>query len=101
MTRLFSILAASLFALAALAHDDAGPRGTQKIGKVNFPPSCNEHAQAHMQRAVAMLHSFWWPEGERAFQEIAAEDPGCAAIAARGFASLPLSHPSGRRAPPR
>src|SRR5689334_22840846 len=101
MTRLFSILAASLFALAALAHDDDGPRGTQKIGKVNFPTSCNEHAQAHMQRAVAMLHSFWWPEGERAFQEIAAEDPGCASIAAWGFASILMYNPFAGIVPPK
>jgi hypothetical protein len=42
---------------------------------------------------VAMLHSFWWPEGERTFQEIAAEDPACGAIAAWGFASILMYNP--------
>jgi tetratricopeptide (TPR) repeat protein len=101
MTRLLSTLAASLFALIALAHDEDGPRGAEKVGKVNFASSCNEHAQAHMQRAVAMLHSFWWPEGERAFQEIAAEDPGCAAIAAWGFASILMYNPFAGIVPPK
>src|SRR3954462_483707 len=101
MTRVLGTVAASLFALAAIAHDDDSPRGTQKVGKVNFPSSCNEHAQSHMQRAVAMLHSFWWPEGERAFQEIAAEDPGCATIAAWGFASILMYNPFAGIVPPK
>ena len=73
---------AALFAITAVAHEEDSARGTQKIGKVNFANSCNAQTQAKVQRGVAMLHSFWWPEGERTFQEIAAEDPACAAIAA-------------------
>src|SRR5437660_2698817 len=84
---------AALFAITAVAHEEDSARGTQKIGKVNFANSCNAQTQAKVQRGVAMLHSFWWPEGERTFQEIAAEDPSCAAIAAWGFASILMYNP--------
>ena len=84
---------AALFAITAVAHEEDSARGTQKIGKVNFANSCNAQTQAKVQRGVAMLHSFWWPEGERTFQEIAAEDPACAAIAAWGFASILMYNP--------
>src|SRR5947207_16003308 len=101
MTRLLSTLAASLFAVSVAAHeDDSAGRGTQKIGKVNFPTSCSAQVQPKVQRAVAMLPSFWWPEGARAFQEIAAEDPACAAIAAWGFASILVYNPFRRSVPP-
>ena len=102
MTRLLSTLAASLFAMGVAAHDDdSTSRGAQKIGKVNFPTSCSAQVQPKVQRAVAMLHSFWWPEGERAFQEIAAEDSGCAAIAAWGFASILMYNPFVGVVPPK
>src|SRR5438067_11490525 len=95
-------LIASLFAGAAFAHDDdSGGRATQKVGKVNFPSSCSAQVQPKVQRAVAMLHSFWWPEGERAFQEIGAEDPSCTTIAAWGFASILMYNPLVGIVPPK
>ncbi len=84
---------AALFAVSALAHEEDAGRATGKIGTVSFANSCNPQTQAKVQRGVAMLHSFWWPEGERTFQEIAAEDPSCAAIAAWGFASILMYNP--------
>jgi len=92
MKKLIAVLAGS-FAVAAFAHDEDAGRATQKIGKVNFANSCGPQTQAKVQRGVAMLHSFWWPEGERTFQEMAAEDPSCAAIAAWGFASIMMYNP--------
>src|SRR5438067_341212 len=86
-------LATALFALCAVAHEDDAKRATEKVGKVSFANSCSAQTQSKVQRGVAMLHSFWWPEGERTFQEIAAEDPGCAAIAAWGFASILMYNP--------
>jgi hypothetical protein len=93
MTRLLGTVAAVLFMFSALAHEEDASRATGKIGKVNFANSCSQQTQAKVQRGVAMLHSFWWPEGERTFQEIAAEDPSCAAIAAWGFASILMYNP--------
>ena len=94
-------LIAFLFTASVFAHEDDGASRTQKVGKVNFPSSCSPQVQPKVQRAVAMLHSFWWPEGERAFQEIAAEDPGCAAIAAWGFASILMYNPFVGTVPPK
>src|SRR5205823_12238707 len=51
-------------------------------------------------RGVAMLHSFWWPQAEATFQEIATEDPNCA-IAAWGFASILMYNPSVGAVPPK
>jgi len=84
---------AAFFAIGAVAHEEDGKRAVEKVGKVSFANSCNAQTQAKVQRGVAMLHSFWWPEGERTFQEIAAEDPSCAAIAAWGFASILMYNP--------
>src|SRR5438094_8673703 len=93
VTKFLGTLAVSLFALSAFAHDEDAGKSTQKLGKVSFANSCSPQVQAKVQRGVAMLHSFWWPEGERTFQEIAAEDPSCAAIAAWGFASILMYNP--------
>jgi tetratricopeptide (TPR) repeat protein len=92
MKELIAVVAA-FFAVAALAHDEDAGKSTQKLGKVKFANSCSPQTQAKVQRGVAMLHSFWWPEGERTFQEMAAEDPSCAAIAAWGFASILMYNP--------
>ncbi len=75
-----------------IAHED-GQRSAQKLGKVTFPTSCSAPAREKMQLGVAMLHSFWWPEAERVFQEVGAEDPACGAIAAWGFASILMYNP--------
>ncbi|MFN2645494.1 MAG: tetratricopeptide repeat protein [Burkholderiales bacterium] len=102
MVRLLSTLAASLFAVSVAAHDDdAGSKGAQKLGKVNFASSCSAKVQPKVQRAVAMLHSFWFPQGEREFQEIAEVDPDCAAIAAWGFASILMNNPFVGLVPPK
>jgi hypothetical protein len=66
-------LAASLFASApASAHDG------EKLGSVHFPISCAPAGQADFERAVALLHSFWYEEAVKAFTAIAEADPGCA-----------------------
>lgn len=50
----------------------------EKLGTVHFPVSCNAEAQAQFQRAVALLHSFWWQEAATAFTAVAQTDPSCA-----------------------
>ncbi|HJQ66535.1 MAG TPA: hypothetical protein VJ816_09175 [Gemmatimonadales bacterium] len=61
--------------LAAQEHDHHGP---EQLGRVVFPVSCNPAAQRGFERAVALLHSFWWDKGERAFQSVAQSDSTCA-----------------------
>src|SRR5215472_12114286 len=53
---LFASLIAILLAQPAASAQD------EKLGVVNFPISCSAGAQAQFNRAVAMLHSFFFPE---------------------------------------
>lgn len=77
------------------AHgEDAHQHGTgdfDEVGTVSFPTSCRPDLQSKFERAVAVLHSFWYEESERLFREIAAVDPSCA-IAHWGVA-MSLYHP--------
>jgi tetratricopeptide (TPR) repeat protein len=50
----------------------------EKFGDVNFPISCSPAAQGEFNRAVAMLHSFFFPETVKAFTAIAQREPSCA-----------------------
>jgi tetratricopeptide (TPR) repeat protein len=91
MTRQWLVaLFVACFATGSFAHEDS--KGTEKLGKVSFSNSCSPKVQQKLQRGVAMLHSFWWPAGERTFEEVAAEDPNCV-IAAWGFASIQMYNP--------
>ena len=77
--------------LPAFAHDDAGPSG--KLGRISaFPTSCNPAVQPEFERAVAMLHSFWYGLAETTFADILAKDPGCT-VTAWGYAAILMSNP--------
>ena len=49
-----------------------------EYGFVHFEISCSADAQQRFDRAVAMLHSFFYPETDKAFEAIAAQEPSCA-----------------------
>jgi tetratricopeptide (TPR) repeat protein len=49
----------------------------EKLGVVNFTVSCNSAAQQQFNRAVALLHSFWYEEAAKAFVEVTKTDPKC------------------------
>jgi len=68
------------------AHDSHG-----KVGTVKFPTSCSPAVQPRFERAVAMLHSFWYDQAELAFTQIAQHEPECA-MAHWGVA-MSLHHP--------
>jgi tetratricopeptide (TPR) repeat protein len=48
------------------------------LGKVDFPITCSEQAQAEFNRAVALLHHMTYPQAREAFERAAAANPGCA-----------------------
>src|SRR5260370_8990255 len=50
----------------------------EQLGKVHFPISCIPAAQQQFDRALAMLHSFWYPQDLNAFVEVTRTDPRCA-----------------------
>jgi hypothetical protein len=72
--------AAITFSVPALwAHDDDAALASRgQFGKVHFPTSCSPQVQPQFERAVAMLHSFFFPEHIKAFQAVIKADPGCA-----------------------
>ena len=70
-------------------HEQTG-RAAQ-LGRVTFPISCAAGVQPRFERAVALLHSFWYEEAGRAFREIAQSDTTCAM--ARWGEAMSLLHP--------
>ncbi|MGH2651446.1 MAG: hypothetical protein ACRDHK_09590, partial [Actinomycetota bacterium] len=76
------ILAVLAMAGAASAHET--------LGTVRFPVSCNPEVQPEFDRAVALLHVFWFDAAIRAFSAVAEADPGCG-MASWGIA-MTLSH---------
>ena len=82
-------------------HDHGAPGGRppEALGKVSFPTSCDPSVQAQFERGVALLHSFWFPEGFKAFTAVAERDPGCA-MAWWGIAINRLLNPFNGEAAP-
>src|SRR5262245_15135368 len=68
------------FSLAAfpVPADTPALGDMSKVGTVDFPTSCNAKAQPDFIRGVALLHSFFYEEARRIFNEAATKDPGCA-----------------------
>ena len=80
--RLWIALAAGalvLLPLASAARADATqPMTAATNEEVNFPVTCAPDSQKSFNHAVWTLHSFWYPEADKAFTEIAKSEPGCA-----------------------
>lgn len=51
---------------------------TQQLGSVHFEISCQSTVQETFGRGVALLHSFWYEEAQKAFQTVLHDDPKCA-----------------------
>ena len=80
----FRTIAAGVIAAAmsfpAIAHQDDSKQGKPKenLGRVLFKTSCTPEAQKQFERALGMLHSFFFPETIKAFTAIPEADPSCA-----------------------
>src|SRR5689334_12944729 len=102
-TLIVPIALALLLGSATLhAHEDERPgtAGDEQLGKVDFPISCGAGAQAEFNRAVAILHSFYYPDAVKSFTRITEVDPDCA-IGYWGIAMnswYPLWYPPGKEA---
>ena len=86
-------------ALAVTTASAASADPAEKLGAVSFANSCSAAVQPHLQRAVALLHSFWWSEGDKAFRDVLQRDPSCA-IAGWGIAALAIGNPYATGATP-
>jgi len=75
------LLAILLLTPAVLAGDEGHHHEEMteaQLGTVHFPSSCAAGVQKPVERGVAMLHSFWYEEAEKEFQQIQKDDPRCA-----------------------
>ena len=73
---LFAAVAAAFIAPVVGQHEHpAGDVG--KLGKVDFPVSCEPSVQSQFTSAVAMLHSFWFEKASETFVTVAEHDPKC------------------------
>ena len=70
------VLVFSAFPLAAQQHEHRASAG-EDVGRVVFPSSCDAAVQPDLERAVAMLHSFWYEKAEEAFNRITSKAPEC------------------------
>ena len=81
-----------LLAFACTAPATAHEEVSEKLGTVHFPISCGEHVQRDFNRALAMFYNFWFPNTNKAFEEIARAEPDCV-MAYWGFALAQRSNP--------
>ena len=75
---LIAVLIATATAVLAADAPAQSPGNDGRYGTVKFPVSCAPAVQASFERAVAILHSFFYPESVKAFEAIIAADPDCA-----------------------
>lgn len=94
---LLSISAASWFVSPVSAQTQtqtAHQHGLPRLGTVEFRVDCIPAAQAEFNTAMALYHSFAWPEAVAAFTAIARTDPACG-MAHWGRALSILENPFG------
>src|SRR6266542_3480658 len=77
---LLSVFVILCLAFGALAHEEHQhvSGNPEKVGTVHFPISCNAEVQQPFERAVALLHSFWFEEAGKGFTSVTEMDPNCA-----------------------
>jgi hypothetical protein len=80
---------ASLFPLSVAP---ASAHGVARLGTVEFKVECSAAAQQKFNTAMALYHSFAWPQAVAAFKDIAATDPACG-MAQWGLAMSLLGNP--------
>jgi hypothetical protein len=74
----FLFFAGAALAPAAIAQHQHGSPDTAALGNVSFSTSCSPTVQPDFNRAVALLHSFWYKKSEETFLAVAKSDPSCA-----------------------
>jgi hypothetical protein len=75
-------------------HQHEGGQPPERLGMVDFETSCSTDVKADFNRAVALLHSFWWTASGDAFEAVSKKDPSCA-MAHWGMALSQWGNPFG------
>src|SRR5215475_6731454 len=73
-----TLIFAGALSVSTAQDEHVGHNSASDFGKVHFAISCGPASQQQFDRGVAMLHSFFYPETEKAFQAIAQQEPSCA-----------------------
>ncbi len=84
----FAALVASIGAAGLIAQHGHGSEG---VGRAHMETSCAPAVQASFDRALALLHNFWYARALTQFQEIQKADPECAM--AYWGAAMTYNHP--------
>src|SRR5262245_49216907 len=87
-TFLFALL--SLPAAALAQHEEHGAMNPDMIGSasVHFETSCAPAVKNDFNKAVALLHSFWFAEAIKGFEGVLTHDANCA----MAYWGIALSH---------
>jgi len=86
-------------AWAQSEQHEHGGMAPKDIGTVSFETSCAPAVKTQFNEAVALLHSFWFPESRSIFEGVLKNDPNCA-IAYWGIALTHWGNPfAGQRSP--
>jgi len=90
----FAVLLFSLCASAVQAHDHdaAATAAVETLGEVDFPVTCIPAAQTEFNRAMALLHSFWYSPAQASFATVLELDPECG-MAHWGLAFASMGNP--------
>ena len=96
---ILAMLGGTPAAVAQQPH--AQHHGVGQLGRVSFPVSCTAEARHRFEHAMAVLHSFWFEEGPRAFGAVLEADPDCAmahwGLALNAWGNPFVGGPSGSR----
>ena len=84
---------------APLAGSQSARQGGERLGKVHFETSCAAPVGEEFDHAMALLHSFEFPDAIAGFKQVLTGDPSCG-IAQWGIAMATWGNPfGGLRAP--
>jgi len=90
--KILVLLALVLSAVPSLAdemHSDHQHAVLGEIGKAPFPSTYTRAAQQEIDRGVALIHSFWYAEAEKAFRKAAEADEMWHGLVGRCHEQLP------------
>ena len=72
-------------------HVHGSPGSEEGLGRAHMEISCSPAVAAKFDRALALLHNFWYRRALEGFQQVSNVDPACA-IAYWG-AAMTYNHP--------
>jgi len=92
---ILGLLVATVFAPATFAqheeHQHSYSGLEEGLGRAHMDTSCSSAAAAEFDRALALLHNFWYVRALERFNQVSKNDPGCAM--AYWGAAMTYNHP--------